>query len=269
METQHDRQTVGAGSVRAVKLDRLAAALKQLPAHRQRKAMAMLMNGDETRLAKRLKEAIAASGATHYAIGKQAGIRPDLLDRFMRGERDLRLASASKIANVLGLDLVSAKLSQSATAAPAPARQTATTVAREMPVKRVLANRKEGFTFTKAVIVTHCAVLGRKETAVRAYRIGPVAPYAQYEKHVFIYFYEPKRRTFRFYGVSNDNRTFLTVEVAGRTVYDSRTEVPCDMQQWSETNDKWKLRGSRGASASKIENVLDLVSAKARKKQPR
>ena len=108
METRHDRQTVVAGSVRAAKLDRLAAALKQLPTHRQRKAMWMLMNGDDTRLAKRLKEAIAASGATHYAIGKQAGIRPDLLDRFMRGERDLRLASAGKIANALGLDLVPA-----------------------------------------------------------------------------------------------------------------------------------------------------------------
>jgi len=69
--------------------------------------MTMLLNGDDTRLAKRLKEAITASGATHYAIGKQAGIKPDLLDRFMRGERDLRLASAGKIANALGLDLVS------------------------------------------------------------------------------------------------------------------------------------------------------------------
>ena len=115
-----------------------------------------------------------------------------------------------------------------------------------MPVKRVLANRKEGFTFTKAVIVTHCALLGRKETAVRAYCIDPVKPYAQYEKSVFIKFLEPKRRRKRRYEVMEDNRTFLTVEVAGRTVYDSRTEVPCDMQQWSETNDKWKLRRLRG-----------------------
>lgn len=104
METQHGRKTLRTGSVISLYGELKSELRKQTP--ERHRALGMMMNGDDTRLAARLKEAITASGATHYAIGKQAGIRPDLLDRFMRGERDLRLASAGKIANALGLDLV-------------------------------------------------------------------------------------------------------------------------------------------------------------------
>lgn len=114
METQHGRKTVVAGSVRARKLDQLTAALKRLPQQRQEKALKMLEQEEETPLALALKDAIKSSGATHYAIGKQAKIRPDLLDRFMRGERDLRLATAGKVARALGLDLVPASAKRSA-----------------------------------------------------------------------------------------------------------------------------------------------------------
>ncbi len=52
-----------------------------------------------------LKRAITESGLTHYAIGKSAGVSPGIIDRFMRGERDLQLATASKFAIALGLQL--------------------------------------------------------------------------------------------------------------------------------------------------------------------
>lgn len=57
-----------------------------------------------------LRQAIKASGQTHYAIGKAAGVAPSQIDRFMLPpadprHRDLRLATAAKIAIVLGLDL--------------------------------------------------------------------------------------------------------------------------------------------------------------------
>ena len=55
------------------------------------------------------KAAIKASGKTHYRIAKVAGIKPAIIDRFMSGERDLRLATAAKIAEVLGLELVKIK----------------------------------------------------------------------------------------------------------------------------------------------------------------
>jgi DNA-binding phage protein len=52
-------------------------------------------------LVAQLKEAIRASGRTHYAIAKAAGINPSMVDRFMSGENDMRLATAAKVAAVL------------------------------------------------------------------------------------------------------------------------------------------------------------------------
>jgi transcriptional regulator with XRE-family HTH domain len=52
-----------------------------------------------------LKAAIKASGLTHYALAKVTGITAGQLDRFMSGERDLRLASAAAVAAALGLEL--------------------------------------------------------------------------------------------------------------------------------------------------------------------
>ena len=52
-----------------------------------------------------LRQAIRGSGLTHYRIAKDAAIRPDMIDRFMSGERDLRLETAGKVARVLNLEL--------------------------------------------------------------------------------------------------------------------------------------------------------------------
>ena len=57
-----------------------------------------------------LRRAIKASGLTHYAIGRTAGVAPSQIDRFMLPaedprHRDLRLATAAKIAAALGLVL--------------------------------------------------------------------------------------------------------------------------------------------------------------------
>jgi len=57
-----------------------------------------------------LRKAIKASGLTHYALAKEAGVQASQLDRFMMPaddprHRDLRLGTAAKIAAVLGLGL--------------------------------------------------------------------------------------------------------------------------------------------------------------------
>ncbi len=52
-----------------------------------------------------LREAIRRSGLTHYALGKAAGVAPAQLDRFVAGERDLKLATAARVAEALGLGL--------------------------------------------------------------------------------------------------------------------------------------------------------------------
>ena len=53
----------------------------------------------------RLKAAIEGSGLTRYAVAKAAGVAQITVDRFMEGTRDLRLATADKLAVALGLEL--------------------------------------------------------------------------------------------------------------------------------------------------------------------
>jgi hypothetical protein len=57
-----------------------------------------------------LRQFIKRSRMTHYAIGKAAGVQASQIDRFMMPaddprHRDLRLATAAKIAAALGLVL--------------------------------------------------------------------------------------------------------------------------------------------------------------------
>jgi hypothetical protein len=52
-----------------------------------------------------LREAIRGSGRTHYELAQASGITPAQLDRFVAGERDLKLATAAKVATPLGLEL--------------------------------------------------------------------------------------------------------------------------------------------------------------------
>jgi len=55
-----------------------------------------------------LKQAIRESDMSVYQIAKRAGISQIMISRFLSGERDIRLATADKLANTLGLKLVSA-----------------------------------------------------------------------------------------------------------------------------------------------------------------
>lgn len=102
MEAHDDRQDSEPGSI-ARKLDELAEAVAGLPPDRRR---LLLQDLKGNMLADDLKNAIKASGLTHYAIGKAAGIRPEIVARFVSGEReDIRIGTAGKIAAVLGLEL--------------------------------------------------------------------------------------------------------------------------------------------------------------------
>lgn len=58
-----------------------------------------------------LRKAIKASGVTHYTLGQVAGVAPSMIDRFMHPaddprHRDIRLATAARLATALGLFLV-------------------------------------------------------------------------------------------------------------------------------------------------------------------
>ena len=55
-----------------------------------------------------LRDAIKESGKTHYRVGKDAGLKPEIVARFVRGERDITGQTFAKLAAALGLTLVPA-----------------------------------------------------------------------------------------------------------------------------------------------------------------
>jgi hypothetical protein len=60
-------------------------------------------------LSHELREAIRASGRTVYQIAQDAGVSQIVVSRFLSGERDIRMATADKLADVLGLKLAAAR----------------------------------------------------------------------------------------------------------------------------------------------------------------
>ena len=57
-------------------------------------------------LSEALKAAVRGSELTAYEIAKRAGISQIMISRFLSGERDIRLATADKLAGALGLKLI-------------------------------------------------------------------------------------------------------------------------------------------------------------------
>jgi transcriptional regulator with XRE-family HTH domain len=54
-----------------------------------------------------LRQAVEQSGLTLYRIAKDSGMAYQVLHRFARGERDLTLETASKLADYFGMRLTS------------------------------------------------------------------------------------------------------------------------------------------------------------------
>jgi hypothetical protein len=57
-----------------------------------------------------LRTAIRDSGKTHYRIGKDAGVKPEMVARFARCQRDVRAETFAKICTALGLRLTGSLL---------------------------------------------------------------------------------------------------------------------------------------------------------------
>jgi hypothetical protein len=87
-----------------------------------------------------------------------------------------------------------------------------------------------------AVIVSHCAVAGRRETPVRWFGARPPARCAQYETAVTVWFKKAGQRKQRYFDVVPDNFRYLEiVDAAGVVLWDSRRVVSCDMAEWEAT----------------------------------
>ena len=53
-----------------------------------------------------LKKAMRRSSKTSYQLAKEAGVSQIMVSRFLSGKRDIRLATADRLAHALGLKLV-------------------------------------------------------------------------------------------------------------------------------------------------------------------
>ena len=62
-----------------------------------------------TYLERRLQEAFRQSGWSIYRLAKDSGVSQPVVSRFVNGKRGITLATASKLAEVLGLELVAKK----------------------------------------------------------------------------------------------------------------------------------------------------------------
>jgi len=92
-----------------------------------------------------------------------------------------------------------------------------------------------------ATIIGHDAVNGRWEKPVRQWTVGDVKHRAQNPVEVFMTFIEPGKRKRAGFTVYGDHR-YLTVEAGGDVLYDSRWDVPCDMEKWATTNAEFTKR---------------------------
>ena len=93
----------------------------------------------------------------------------------------------------------------------------------------------------KATIIQHCAVFGQLMTEVRWFKVCEPRRHAQHERAVYVNFIKPRKRVEAYYTIVPDNTRYLTIEDQwGKLLYDSRSEVPCDMEAWQ------KIRAEHG-----------------------
>jgi len=98
------------------------------------------------------------------------------------------------------------------------------------------------------MLVEHTSVIGIVDRSrgippaaqQRPIREIRVSERVQHGNSVVLSYTEPKKRVSRSVRVSPDNITYYTVEENGRTLYDTRDDVPCDMEQWQQTRARFE-----------------------------
>lgn len=100
-----NRQPVGSMTTGSL-LGELGKILDRLPISRRDQLLSKATGMD---LVEALRQAIIDDGRAYNAIAVEAGVAPAQVGRFVRGERDVSLSTAAKLAAALGLSLVKSK----------------------------------------------------------------------------------------------------------------------------------------------------------------
>jgi hypothetical protein len=95
-------------------------------------------------------------------------------------------------------------------------------------------------------ITTHHAFGGDAVREVRMFRIGEPVRYAQYDRSVSIDYVLPRKRNWGSIRAVPNNLVYYTIEAAGFT-YDSRSDVPCDMDAFHASRERFQAQRRRYA----------------------
>jgi hypothetical protein len=88
-----------------------------------------------------------------------------------------------------------------------------------------------------STIVQHCCVYGDLRTVVRRWEVKQLGGTTPNE--VIILFTRPRERNDHHFTISPDNIRWTTIEDEdGTMLYDSRVDVPCDMDIWQANYDR-------------------------------
>ena len=88
------------------------------------------------------------------------------------------------------------------------------------------------------------AVMGDRSHYVRRWWVTEPAPYAQYPVAVRLHWLAPRKRTSRSTVIHPETRYILVTTADGGTVYDSRDDVPCDMDEFNATRQQFADRAA-------------------------
>jgi hypothetical protein len=98
----------------------------------------------------------------------------------------------------------------------------------------------------KAVLHFYSSVLYAHHTyPAREFSVTERRPYAQYNRALSVYWVEPRKRNGQSITISPlANHTYAVVEVDGEYVYDSRADIPIDMNKFRATRARFEMDGA-------------------------
>ena len=90
-------------------------------------------------------------------------------------------------------------------------------------------------THRDTVLISHDAVFGDHTHAVSRFKISEVKPFAHYAQSVSIFWMTPKaRKRWRTITVVPNNTLFYTIQREEDVLYDSRSDISCDMDEFAK-----------------------------------
>jgi hypothetical protein len=101
---------------------------------------------------------------------------------------------------------------------------------RPEPEHRSMTGLKDG-----VLNVYTCVMSPHHARPIRAFSVSSVKPEAQYDQSVTITWTAPRKRKSLAMGFYPTNGQYATVEVGGNVVYDTRADIPCNMELFNSS----------------------------------